>query len=266
MSVGITKAVVLARGLGTRMRKLDPGAPLSEDQARVADRGMKGMIPIGRPFLDFILSGLADAGYSEVCLVIGPEHGAVREHYKQEAVQRLEIEFAIQEAPRGTADAVAAAEAFALGQEFLVLNSDNYYPIEACRALRELGSPGTAAFSTASMIDEGGVPAQRVGSFPVIEQDGEGILTRLVPADPAGVGGYVSMNCWRFGPRIFDACRAIPPSPRGELELPDAVQFAIARLGERFKVLRFDRGVLDISSRADVAGVAERLRSVKVSL
>ena len=72
-------AVILARGLGTRMRREDAAAALGEDQAKVADTGVKAMIPIGRPFLDYVLSGLADAGLSEVCLVIGPEHGAVRD-------------------------------------------------------------------------------------------------------------------------------------------------------------------------------------------
>ena len=60
------------------MRRDDPSAGLGDAQSRVADTGVKAMIPIGRPFLDFVLSGLADAGISEVCLVIGPEHDAVR--------------------------------------------------------------------------------------------------------------------------------------------------------------------------------------------
>ena len=71
-------AVILARGLGTRMRREDGAAALGDDQARVAATGVKAMIPIGRPFLDYILSGLADAGLRDVCLVIGPEHAAVR--------------------------------------------------------------------------------------------------------------------------------------------------------------------------------------------
>jgi len=103
-------AVILARGLGTRMRRADDGAPLDDDQARVAESGLKAMIPIGRPFLDYVLSGLADAGLAEACLVIGPEHGAAREYYGSTAVPaRIRVGFAVQEQPLGTADAVAAA-------------------------------------------------------------------------------------------------------------------------------------------------------------
>ena len=36
------------------------------------------------------------------------------------------------------------------------------------------------------------------------------------------------MNCWRFDARIFDACRDVPRSARGELELPEAVGLAVA--------------------------------------
>ena len=46
------------------------------------------MIPIGRPFLDYVLSGLADAGYRRVCLVVGPEHQAVRDYYRREVALR----------------------------------------------------------------------------------------------------------------------------------------------------------------------------------
>jgi len=57
----IEKAVILARGLGTRMRKADSAARLDPTQAAAADTGIKAMIPVGRPFLDYVLSALADA-------------------------------------------------------------------------------------------------------------------------------------------------------------------------------------------------------------
>ena len=263
-SGGIAKAVILARGLGTRMRQLDSAAALTGAQARVAETGVKGMMPVGRPFMDYILSALADAGYWQVCLVIGPDHSQVRDYYSGLSLTRLDITFAIQPQPRGTADAVAAGESFAGGEDFLVLNSDNYYPVSALAALRGIDMPGLAAFATAHLA-ESGIPRERLATFPRVEADVSGNLRRLgVPGDDGD--GYVSMNCWRFDGRIFEACRGISPSARGEMELPDAVTFAVERLGVRFRVLPFDLGVLDISSRADVPGAASRLRHVPVRL
>ena len=137
----VEKAVILARGLGTRMRKSDASAALDQKQMEIASFGIKGMIPIGRPFLDYVLSGLADAGYSRVCLVIGPEHQIVRDYYQSNPPSRVRVEFAIQEKPLGTADAVMSARDFAGSDHFLVINSDNYYPADVLKALRELGKP-----------------------------------------------------------------------------------------------------------------------------
>ncbi len=138
-----TRAVILARGLGTRMRQADSAAPMSGDQAAMASTGVKALIPIGRPFLDYVLSALADAGVHRICLVIGPEHDLLRRRYSVETTPtRLTIEFAVQPEPRGTADAVLAAESWTSGEPFLVINSDNYYPPDALRPLAALDEPG----------------------------------------------------------------------------------------------------------------------------
>jgi glucose-1-phosphate thymidylyltransferase len=109
------------------MRKADASASLDAAQAAAADSGVKGMIPIGRPFMDYLISALADAGFTDVCLVIGPDHQSVREHYERDgSVTRVRIAFAVQARPLGTADAVLAAEEFTRGEPFVVINSDNY--------------------------------------------------------------------------------------------------------------------------------------------
>ena len=74
------------------------------------------------------------------------------------------------------------------------------------------------------------------------------------------------MNCWRFDARIFASCAAIEPSVRGELEIPDAVQHAIDEMGQEFSVLTFRSAVLDLTSQADVEGVAEKLAGSPVRL
>ena len=266
----MTKSVVLARGLGVRMQQPDASARLDREQASAADAGMKGMIPFGRPFLDYVLSGLADAGYRQACLVIGPEHEAIREYYTRiSRPTRIEVSFAIQERALGTADAVAAAESFVAGERFLVVNSDNYYPVEACRALRTLGSAGLAAFARDDLVREGNIGADRVRQFAVVRISAAGDLVDVIEkpdeATMAAMGPdvWVSMNCWMFTASIFRACANIRPSPRGELEVTDAVRYAITSLGERFRVLTFRLPVLDVSTRGDVAPVARRLAGIE---
>jgi UDP-N-acetylglucosamine diphosphorylase / glucose-1-phosphate thymidylyltransferase / UDP-N-acetylgalactosamine diphosphorylase / glucosamine-1-phosphate N-acetyltransferase / galactosamine-1-phosphate N-acetyltransferase len=77
---------------------------------------------------------------------------------------------------------------------------------------------------------------------------------------------YVGMNSWSLPPEIYDACRAITPSSRGELELPQAVQLARDTMGIRFRVLRFHDGVPDLSSRGDIASMREALRGIEPRL
>jgi glucose-1-phosphate thymidylyltransferase len=269
----VTRAVVLARGLGTRMRRADADASVDAEQAAVAETGMKAMIPVGRPFLDFVLSGLADAGIEDACLVIGPEHDRVRDRYTSQLVPaRLRVDFAIQEEPRGTADAVLAAEAFAEGRPFLVLNSDNYYPAQALAALRLQGPPSLLGFDRHGLVRGGNIDPDRIAKFALLVTRPDGTLERIVEKpDEATLGrigpdARISMNCWCFPPEIFTACRAIQPSERGELEIPHAVQYASERLGLRFAVVPSEASVLDLSSRADIAAVTERLRDVPVRL
>lgn len=253
------------------MRESDPDAPLAREQAAAADTGLKGMIPIGRPFLDYVLSALADAGFTEACLVIGPEHQQIRDHYDELAPTRISIAYAEQSLPLGTADAVLAAEAFAGDHPFVVINSDNYYPPAALQELHGLDQPAIVAFEQEALVREGNAPRERVSRFGALEVGPDGYLIRIV-GDPerarATTGGkiYASMNCWLFTKEIFQACRDVTPSPRGELELTRAVQLAIDEFGMRFRVLFSRRPVLDLSSRADIVKVAERLSVAKVRL
>jgi glucose-1-phosphate thymidylyltransferase len=157
------------------MRKAEADVALDPDQEARAAEGQKGMIPVGRPFLDHVLSGLADAGYATVCLVIGPEHHAVREYYTGAGrPKRVTVEFAIQEHPLGTADAVLAAESFSAGELFLAVNADNLYPRAALEALRGLNGPGLAGFFRSGLLRGGLIPPERILDFALIEVSADG--------------------------------------------------------------------------------------------
>lgn len=261
-----TTAVILARGLGTRMRAEEEAA-LTEEQRSAAGRGVKGLMPVaGRPLLDHVLDALAEGGVRDVVLVVAPDDAAMRERYgRAGAHERLTVRFAEQAEPRGTADALLAARgAVGAGAPFLMLNADNLYPAASIAALVGLEGPGLVAYEAGALVAQGNIDAGRVLRFALVDVDPLGALREIVEkpdadhplARPAGPGAerWVSMNLWRFDDRIFAACAAVRPSPRGELELVDAVRAALGH-GMRFEVVRQRLGVLDLSRRSDVPRV-----------
>ena len=271
------KAVLLARGLGSRMKQDAGAAALTTTQAAAAAAGAKGMMPIGnpptalaasgqaRPFLDYVLGALADAGCTEVCLVVAPDHAAIRAYYEGPGrPARVTISYAVQEVADGTARAVLAGHQFAGRDPFLALNSDNLYPAPVLGSLAGLNEPGLPGYGRDALVRDSGFPPERVNSFAAIEVDAHGYLKRIIekpgPAyyETAGPAALISMNVWRFDHRMFDACRDVPRSTRGEYELPEAVGLAVAR-GVKFRVVPASGPVLDLSRPGDVALVSERL-------
>jgi glucose-1-phosphate thymidylyltransferase len=129
------------------------------------------------------------------------------------------------------------------------MNADNYYPVAVLSTLRTL--------------------AERVQSYAVGIVGEDGYLRAIIEKPDAstldgfGRDALISMNCWRFSPTIFQACRHLAPSPRGELELPSAVNEAVTVMGARIRVVRCRAGVLDLSHRSDIATVAEKLRGIE---
>ncbi|HMQ66825.1 MAG TPA: nucleotidyltransferase family protein [Arachnia sp.] len=266
-----TKAVILARGLGSRMRKDADGVALTSEQAKAADSGVKAMISVGRPFLDHVVSALADAGFADVCLVIGPEHDVIRDYYDALPKTRVNVAYAVQEEPLGTANAVLAAEDFAGDDRVLVINSDNYYPAAALRLLADVPGSALVGFTREGLLTRSNIAPEKIAAFALATADADGNLAELVEKPDAatalrlGPDAVVSMNCWLCGPAIFDAARAIPRSTRGEYEITDAVRAAIAA-GDPYALVVSEDGVLDMSARDDIASVAAALGDREVLL
>lgn len=264
------KAVIMARGLGSRMRKQADDVELDEAQQAAANAGVKAMISVGRPFLDHVISALADAGFTDICLVIGPEHQIIRDHYDTVEKSRVTISYAVQDEPLGTANAYLAAGEFAGDDRVLLINSDNYYPAEAVAKLAEIESSALLGFDSDALVEHSNIPSDRVAAFAIVEADEQGnVATLLEKPDPdqladartraAGGSPLVSMNCWLLGPAVLEASRHIPLSARGEYEIVDAVRAAI-EAGEPVRVVPVSTGVLDMSSRGDIKSVVDALQ------
>ncbi|MEI6458299.1 MAG: sugar phosphate nucleotidyltransferase [Pseudomonadota bacterium] len=267
--MSVTRAVLLARGLGTRMRREAANLTLSDAQRDAASQGAKTMMPFARPFLDYSLSVLADAGIREAVLVIGPEHSAIRDYFVATAAgRRVQIGFATQPEARGTADAVLAAAALVPNDSFLVLNGDNLYPLSAVSALASQSGSGLVAFDADALISQSKLEPQRIQQYALLDIDTADHLQDIQEKPPDNhplllrQHRRVSMNLWRFTPRIYAACQAIGPSVRGELEIQDAVRWSIREQQERYHCVHSSAGVLDLSSPADIQNVGRQLAGI----
>jgi glucose-1-phosphate thymidylyltransferase len=141
--------------------------------------------------------------------------------------------------------------------------------VDTVRAVAALGASGLACFEADALVRASNIDADRVLRMALCEVDGDGSLRAIVekPTNDHPLARsaerWVSMNLWSFTPTIFEACRRVTSSVRGELEIQSAVTIAITEMGERFRAVLSREGVLDLSSRADIAAVAERLANVE---
>ncbi len=107
------EAVVLAGGLGTRLRAVVSDVP-------------KPLAPIaGRPFLHWLLDGLARQGITRVVLATGYLAPMIREAVG-EAHAGMTIAHAVEETPLGTGGAIWAALHHCAGARVFVLNGDTW--------------------------------------------------------------------------------------------------------------------------------------------
>lgn len=112
-----TEAIILAGGLGTRLRDTLPDLP-------------KAMAPIaGRPFLAYLLDFLRAGGITRAVLAVGYRHQTIRSFFGSR-YSGLELVYSIEEEPLGTGGALQRALANIEGEFTFVLNGDTFFRID----------------------------------------------------------------------------------------------------------------------------------------
>jgi len=205
------KGVVLAGGLGTRLRPL----------TAVTN---KHLLPVyNQPMIYYPIQTLVNAGINDIMIVTGGN--AAGDFLKLlgngKAFGLKHLNYTYQEGEGGIADALRLVEHFAAGEPVCVVLGDNIIEGNiraAARAYRHQGGGAKILLKKVSDPQRFGVP----------ELDGKHVLRiEEKPAQPKSE--YAVIGIYFYDSDVFDIIRTLVPSGRGELEITDVNNAYIER-------------------------------------
>ena len=260
MAQPITKAIVPAAGLGTRL------LPATKSQP-------KEMLPVGRkPVVQYVIEELQSAGLCQILIVTGRRKRTIEDHFDPdpELVNKLkqagneallaDLEFlegksrfyyTRQSTPRGLGHAISLGTDFAEGGDCVVALGDSIIsapdPAAPLRAMVEAHQQLDAA----AMVAVEKVPREETFRYGIVSIDGiepppgEPVaMTDIVekPTVSAAPSTLAVAARYVFGPTVFDALKRTAPDERGEIQLSDAIKTLI-QMGEPVYAWPFGEGV-----------------------
>jgi UTP--glucose-1-phosphate uridylyltransferase len=249
MAQTITKAIVPAAGLGTRL------LPATKSQP-------KEMLPVGRkPAVQYVVEELQAAGLRQILLITGRRKRAIEDHFDSdpELISALEqagnepvladltylegksrFFYTRQSSPKGLGDAISLGADFVDNDDCAVALGDSLIaaddPAAPLRAMME----AHRNLEGAAIIAVEKVPLEEAFRYGIVSIDG----SEPPPGEPVKVTDIVEKPPLRtapttlavaaryvFSPAIFDALKRTLPGKRGEIQLTDAIKLLI-QMGE----------------------------------
>ncbi|WP_433259939.1 glucose-1-phosphate thymidylyltransferase [Actinosynnema sp. CS-041913] len=203
------KALILAGGIGTRLRPLTYSTP-------------KQLVPVAnKPVLEYVIEDVRKLGVTGIGLVVGDHEAEIAAAIGDGSRFRTPITYLRQHAPLGLAHCVRLARPFLGDDDFVMYLGDNLLPDGCAEVAEEFRVRRPAAQ----------LVVQRVAdprAFGVVELDGANGVRRVVEKPERPPSDLAMMGVYFFTKAIHEAVAAITPGKRGELEITDAVQWLIS--------------------------------------
>lgn len=237
------KGLLLAGGHGTRLRPL-------------TFTGNKHMIPIAnQPMLYYGLRHLKEAGVQEVGIILGPITEGIREAVGDGSAFGVRVEYIVQGEPRGLAHAVLVARSFLGEDPFLMYLGDNLLESGPRAYLDAFATGSPAAVVGAVAVDE---PSH----YGVVELDGADRIVSIEEKPKKPRSNLALVGVYLFTPEVHEVIRELRPSPRGELEITDAIRALSERTG-RVRVVRLPGWWKDTGQVSDILVANERVLATR---
>jgi glucose-1-phosphate thymidylyltransferase len=204
------KGIILAGGLGSRLRPL----------TKVTN---KHLLPIyDKPMIYYPIETLCRAGLDEIMIVTGGNSAGdfLRLLGNGREFGLHDIYYTYQEGEGGIADALKLCEHFAEGDSVCVILGDNIIESDIAPVVQRFAQQTSGA---RLLLKEVADPER----FGVAELDGDRILG-IEEKPRAPKSNFAVTGIYMYDARVFDYCRDLKPSSRGELEITDVNNAYIA--------------------------------------
>ncbi len=198
------KGVILAGGLGTRLRPL----------TLVTN---KHLLPVyNQPMIHYPIQALLNAGIDEILVVTGGDHAGdflrLLKNGKHLGIKHLE--YAYQEGEGGIADALKLAEDFAEDGRVCVFLGDNIIEGNIAKAVDEFRQQPSGARLLLKEVQD---PER----FGVAEFDEQGKIKKIIEKPRVPPSHFAITGIYLYDADVFKIAASLKPSARGELEITD---------------------------------------------
>lgn len=229
------KGVVLAGGLGTRLYPL----------TKVTN---KHLLPVfNKPMIYYPIQCLINAGITDIQIVTG---GNSAGHFLQLLGNGADfglkdLNYTYQHGEGGIADALKLAEHFVDGESVCVVLGDNIIESNIKRAADDFKKQGKGAKILLKEVHD----PERFGVASI----SGGKVTKIVEKPKNPESNLAVIGIYMYDARVFEICKTLKPSGRGELEITDVNNAYIERGEMTYEVLKgwwTDAGTFDSLLRA----------------
>lgn len=198
------KALILSGGTGTRLR------PLTFTHA-------KQLLPVAnKPTLFYIIEKVVKAGIQQIGIVVGDTHEEIQQAVGNGERWNADITYIRQLHPQGLAHAVKTASGFIGDSDFLMILGDNLFHMELDSLIQGFYKESANASILLHRV-------QNPSQFGVaVVKNGK--IEKLVEKPQVFISDLIITGVYIFDKSIFACIDEIKPSPRGELEITDAIQ------------------------------------------
>jgi D-glycero-alpha-D-manno-heptose 1-phosphate guanylyltransferase len=221
------QAIILAGGLGTRLRAVVPDLP-------------KPLAPVaGRPFLAWVLDALAAHGFESVTLSVGYRHELITAAIGQ-TWQGMAVRYAIEDEPLGTGGAIRHALAHTDAAQIYVLNGDTFLDLDYAAMLH-------AHQEASAQISIAAVPVEDIGRYGGLGLEG-GCVSAFLEKGGRGVG-LINGGTYLISRNLFDTF-SLPPRFSFEADILQAHVKTLAPRAFATDGLFIDMGIPEDYARA----------------